>query len=468
MRYLLLLWAVFAGLMSGTVMAGGLPPELRQALREARIPESSLSLWVQAVDSPQPRLSNAAYKRVQPASVMKLATTYAALDLLGPAYTYRTRLLTSGEPVNGVIDGPLWLQGNGDPRVRMEDVWLLLRQLRQQGIQRITGGLAIDNSIFNEPQLGAGAFDGQGYRAYNVEADAALLNFNVFQVQFRPVGNAVQVQLDPAWSGLQVDNQLQLGDGECGEWDDGVQVQVEGAGQQWRLHLSGSYPLACGLKSLPLNLLPHAVYDYALMQTLWQEMGGRLQGGWRLGRLPGDAVLLAEHESAPLAVLVRDINKFSSNIMARQLFLSLGAASGEAGNRHTSQAVLQQWLSQKQLDPSSWVFENGSGLSRLEQTSAAALGKLLLSAYNSPLFAEFESSLPIAAVDGTMKKRLNGEAIAGHAHIKTGYIMGVRSVAGYVFDRRGRRWAVVGIINDPRAIYGKGVLDTVLQWVYRG
>ncbi len=446
-----------------------LPADVQKALRAAQIPADHLSVWVQQVDAARPRLQNRADVAVQPASVMKLSTTYAALDLLGPAHTWKTRLLAGGEVRNGVLNGPLWLQGSGDPHLTMPDVWLMLRQLRLQGIERIRGGLAIDNSLFTEPQAGSAAFDGQGYRAYNVEPDAALLNFNVFRLAFLPAGDRVAVQLDPGWPGLVVDNRLQAGHGECGEWDDDIHVAVEGEGMHWTLHLSGQYPLACGTKDLPLSLLPHRLYDYALISTLWSELGGRMDGGVSEGRVPDGAPVLAEHESEPLAVLVRDINKFSNNVMARQVFLTMGAERvGPTGNRETASAVLQDWLNSKGLDPAMWVFDNGCGLSREEQTSAAALGKLLLSAYHSPVFSEFESSLPIVAVDGTMKKRLNDGQIAGHAHIKTGYIQGVRSVAGYVFDKNGKRWVVVGILNDPRAISGKDALDALLEWVYSG
>lgn len=461
--FLILLW-FFA-----SAAWAALPVDVQKALRAANIPAAHLSVWVQQVDAPRPRLQNGAQTPVQPASVMKLSTTYAALDLLGPAHTWKTRLLAGGEVHNGVLNGPLWLQGGGDPRLALEDVWLMLRQLRLQGIERIRGGLAIDDSLFSEPQAGSAAFDGQGYRAYNVEPDAALLNFNVFRLSVLPQGDRVNVRLDPGWPGLTIDNRLQPGQGECGEWDDGIHVEVDGQGMRWVVRLMGQYPLSCGPKALPLSLLPHRLYDYALISTLWSELGGRLEGGVSEGRVPDTATVLAEHESEPLAVLVRDINKFSNNVMARQVFLTLGAElAGPTGNRETASAVLQDWLNKKGLDPAVWVFDNGCGLSRQEQTSAEALGKLLLSAYHSPVFSEFESSLPIVAVDGTMKKRLTDGEIAGHAHIKTGYIMGVRSVAGYVFDRNGKRWVVVGILNDPRAINGKGVLDTLLEWVYGG
>jgi D-alanyl-D-alanine carboxypeptidase/D-alanyl-D-alanine-endopeptidase (penicillin-binding protein 4) len=180
------------------------------------------------------------------------------------------------------------------------------------------------------------------------------------------------------------------------------------------------------------------------------------------------ASLLLEFDSPPLPELVRDINKFSNNVMARQLFLTLGAEqSGPPATPRKGAAAIESWLVAKGLDFPELVLENGSGLSRLERISPRHLGMLLVSAGNSPVSGEFESSLPIVAVDGTMKKRLQDHAVAGHAHIKTGSLEGVRSVAGYVFDNKGRRMAVVAVINHPRAGAARPALDALLQWVYQ-
>ena len=152
--------------------------------------------------------------------------------------------------------------------------------------------------------------------------------------------------------------------------------------------------------------------------------------------------------------------------MARHLFLTLGAQNNVPGSVEKSVSAMRGFLSSRKLDFPELILENGAGLSRVERISPRHLGTLLNAAYRSPVFAEFESSLPIVAVDGTMKKRLSEKDVAGHAHIKTGSLEGVRAAAGYVFDGKGRRVAVVCVVNHPNAAAAKVVEDALLEWVY--
>jgi D-alanyl-D-alanine carboxypeptidase/D-alanyl-D-alanine-endopeptidase (penicillin-binding protein 4) len=161
------------------------------------------------------------------------------------------------------------------------------------------------------------------------------------------------------------------------------------------------------------------------------------------------------------------MNKFSNNVMARQLYLTLGAeAAGEPATREKADRVIREWLAGKKLNFPEMVLENGSGLSRVERISARHLGELLLSSFRSPVMPEFIASLPLAAMDGTMKKRLADADVAGQAHIKTGSLTGVRSIAGYMLDARGRRWVVVSIVNHPNAGNAQAAQDALLTWIY--
>ena len=175
------------------------------------------------------------------------------------------------------------------------------------------------------------------------------------------------------------------------------------------------------------------------------------------------------HESGPLAEIVRDINKFSNNVMARQLYLTLAAELGGAPARgENAYHAIRRWLASKQISAPEFFMENGSGLSRAERMSAASLAALLQAAWTSPVMPEFIASLPVVAADGTMKKRLRGERVAGNAHIKTGLLNDARAIAGYVLDRRGRRHVVVMIVNHPKAPESQAALDALLAWVYEG
>jgi len=210
-------------------------------------------------------------------------------------------------------------------------------------------------------------------------------------------------------------------------------------------------------------------YVTGMVRQLWTEMGGWWGGTAREGVGSSAARLIYTHESEPLAAAVRDINKFSNNVMARQLYLTIGGEMGGAPARPELAFVsIKQLLEKKGIKAPELVMENGSGLSRIERISAANLALLLQAAWRSAVMPEFVSSLPVVAADGTMRKRLRGERIAGQAHIKTGLLNDARTMAGYVLDRSGRRHVVVMLVNHPNAPQADAAQDALLAWIYEG
>ncbi|PWB49186.1 MAG: D-alanyl-D-alanine carboxypeptidase/D-alanyl-D-alanine-endopeptidase [Nitrosomonadales bacterium] len=447
--------------------ADALPAPVRAALREAGLPQSSLGVWVQDIQARRAVLEAGAERAMNPASAMKLVTTYAALDLLGPAYRWKTESYSGGPLADESLNDGLILKGYGDPKLTLENFWLLLRDLRQRGVRDIRGGVLLDQSYFEPAAHDPAAFDDEPLRPYNAIPQALLVNFNAIRLRLLPDGHRIRVVHDPAPSSLKVASYIEMDSGPCGDWREGIATEIVSAGAERVLTLRGRFSAACGEKSFSLNLLPNGSYVDSIFRLLWEELGGTLSGSVRAGELPPGATLLARFDSPPLGDVIRDINKFSNNVMARQLFLTLGAEqSGPPATPRKGAEAIESWLAAKGLDFPELVLENGSGLSRLERISPRHLGTLLVSASNSPVSGEFESSLPIVAVDGTMKKRLQDHAVAGHAHVKTGSLEGVRSVAGYVFDAKGRRMAVVAMVNHRRAGASRPALDALLQWVY--
>jgi D-alanyl-D-alanine carboxypeptidase/D-alanyl-D-alanine-endopeptidase (penicillin-binding protein 4) len=396
---------------------------------------------------------------------MKLLTTYAALDMLGPAYQWRTEAWLDGELKGGVLHGDLVLKGYGDPKFTLEQFWLWLRELRARGLREIRGDLVLDRSFFELPPHDPGAFDNDPVRAYNVGPDALLLNFNTLHLRYLPDGNGMKIISEPPLDGVRLDNRLApqsapaASGNNCSNWDDGILVQPGGD----NVVLEGGYPGECGEREHHLSVMPHTRYLEAVFRALWQELGGMVKGKQRDGVASGNAQLFSTHYSEPLSAVIRDINKFSNNVMARQLFLTLGATERASIERST-QAV-RGWLKTQRLDFPELVLENGSGLSRGERISAAHLAQLLQHAAAHPLSAEFEASLPILGVDGSVKKRLKDSAAASHAHLKTGTLEGVKTLAGYVRSKSGREWVVVFFINHPNAKYGQTAQDALIEWV---
>jgi D-alanyl-D-alanine carboxypeptidase/D-alanyl-D-alanine-endopeptidase (penicillin-binding protein 4) len=448
--------------------AAPLPAPVAKALREAGIPVASVGVFVQDVASRKPLIAHRANQSMSPASVMKLVTTYAGLELLGPAYTWKTEVLTGGTVAGDVLTGDLIVKGYGDPALTLESFWSLLRDVRGLGIREIRGDLVLDNSYFQANGGDPGSFDNEPSRPYNVMPEALLVNFKTVRFRLVPEeGGGVRIIADPAPERLRIVNRLLPDDGPCNDWREGVTTEIgKNGGDAVTVLVGGAYPHACGEKSLHLGLFNNTGHVDALFRQLWQELGGTLQGGVREGVAAPGARLLASRESRALAEVVRDINKFSNNVMARQLLLTIGREAGGEGSTRGAVQVVDKWLAERGMAFPELEIENGSGLSRTERITPAHLGTLLLAAWRGPLMAEFVSSLPIAAVDGTMKKRLRDQGVAGHAHIKTGSLRGVKAIAGYVHDRKGRSVAVVFIINHPDASAGQAAQDALLEWVY--
>ena len=459
-RHLAILLLAAAGLAHAD-----LPPPVAQALKAAQIPATSVGVVVQPVDAKTPLVAHNANAAMNPASVMKLVTTYAALDLLGPAHTWKTGAWADTTPLDGVLNGNLYLKGSGDPRLAIEHLSGLLRQVRVRGVERISGDIVLDRTVFNIASIDPGAFDDKPMRPYNVGPNGLLLNFQSLRFTLLPDNGKARVLMETPSDGLRVDNQLRASEGACGsDWKDRISLRLlpENGGQ--RLEFTGSFATACGEKTLNLAPLPADRHAEGLIRALWRELGGSLSGQVREGRTPAGTRLLTQHESAPLADAVQDINKFSNNVMARQVFLTLGNDSAPATAERARQRITD-WLAARNLRFAELVLDNGSGLSRIERISADSLNRLLLDAWKSPVMPEFISSMPIVGIDGTMKKRLKEASATGRAHIKTGTLDGVKTAAGYALDAQGRRYAVTFFINHPRAQAGSAAIDALIDWV---
>ncbi|WP_018413017.1 D-alanyl-D-alanine carboxypeptidase/D-alanyl-D-alanine endopeptidase [Methyloversatilis thermotolerans] len=465
MRRLLCLAALL--LLNGTA-AAVLPAQVMHALRAADIPADALSVHVQSVEGGLPRISHRAKQPMNPASVMKLVTTYAALDMLGPAWAWRTELYTTGTVRDGVLDGDLYIRGSGDPALTLEQFWLLLRDVRSRGVRDIRGDVVTDRSRFATLAHDPGAFDNEPLAPYNVGPDALMLALNALRIRITPLPGGVQLWSEPPLDGMTLDARVQLVAGDCGDWKDGLLARlIPGAQGGLTLQISGRYARNCGERVWNVSPLPHADFFARALRAMWMDMGGRIGGQVRDGRVPAEAQPLTAIDSPPLAAIVRDINKFSNNVMARQLFLSLSPA-GSPADVPGADAALRAWLARRGLSMPSLVMENGSGLSRTERLSALDLARLLRHAWNSPVMPEFVSSMPVLAVDGTLRRRLKNSPAAGQAHMKTGSLADTRSIAGYMLDRNGQRVLLVAWLNHPNASRAQPVLEALLEWVWLG
>ncbi|WP_394755905.1 D-alanyl-D-alanine carboxypeptidase/D-alanyl-D-alanine-endopeptidase [Rhodoferax sp.] len=469
-----LLAILIVALLLRPALAQNLPPEVDAALARAKVPREAVALLVvDAAGKAPARLSHRASVPMNPASVMKLVTTYAALDLLGPAYSWRTPVYVEGAVKDGTLLGNLYIKGQGDPKLVAERLWLLLRRVQGLGIQKITGDIVLDHSAFEAVDADPASFDGEPLRPYNAAPDALLVNFKSVVMTFVPdrLANTASVQFEPPLAGVRMQSSVPLANdssgsnGSCGDYRAALKADFSDPA---RIRFAGSYPAACLEKVWPVAYADPSSYNTRAVQGLWQQMGGQLGGSVRDGSVP--PLTLArpptfELLSPPLAEVIRDINKYSNNVMAQQVFLTLSLADQGRATRAASREVVRRWWQQRISASEAPTLDNGSGLSRQERISAQGLARLLQTAWASPLMPELMSSLPIAGIDGTLKR--SQARSPGRAHLKTGSLRDVVAVAGYVHAASGQRYVLVALVNHANANAARPALEALLDWTVR-
>ena len=441
--------------------AEALPPKVDQALRQAAIPRDALSVVVIPLGAGTPktaRLLHQADVSRNPASLMKLVTTSAALDLLGPAFTWRTPVAVDGVVRDGVLQGHVYLRGQGDPKIGVEQVWLILRRLQGMGIQKIQGDIILDRTAFEVPPQDPGGFDGEPLRPYNASPDALLLGYKSFLLHFVPdaANKVARVHVEPPLAGMLVQASVSLSNADCSDYRASLKADFQ---NPLRISFAGAYPLACADKVWPVAYADPPQFAPRTIHGMWLQLGGQLSGTVREGAMPPHLKPLWSHESPSLAEVVRDINKFSNNVMADQLFLTLGLNQRGLGNAVNTKAVIDAWWRERfgQEPP---FMDKGSGLSREARITPQALAGLLQWVWLQPFMPELMASLPLTGVDGTLKRSKS----TASAHLKTGSLRDVMGVAGYVDAAQGQRYVLVVIVNHANAYQARPVIDALIDW----
>lgn len=444
------------------------PPTVMQAIAAQRLPAASVSLLVMDPDTGRTVTAlNGSVPR-SPASTVKTLTTYASLDILGPAYTWHTRAFTRGELDNGTLQGDLVVQGGGDPYMTIERWWSFARALRSKGLRVIHGNILIDDAQFAVENDDPGAFDGRPHRNYNVLPYAMMVNFQ--SIEFRLVANGanrkVDIQADPMPANLIIDNRVRFSTARCNGPSRRVDFDVNSRNGN-HVSFTGALSQSCAPRSFSRVLMNPADYAFGTFVTMWRELGGEFDGKLVLGPTPGDARPLLSFDSLSLSEIVRLTNKFSSNLMARHLLLTLGLEKfGAPATQKKGAQVIADWSLSRGVQLSDFDIDNGSGLSRNTRVTVMEMANVLNSAYHSRYAPEFLSSLPLAGMDGTLRARLR-EAPAGAVRLKTGHLNGVSGVAGYVTANSGKTYIVVCLVNHQRADFGAGepVHEALVDWV---
>ena len=438
-----------------------LPAPVIAALQRAKVPVEALHVVVMEANGSQKTaalLSHQATTSINPASLSKLATTVVALDLLGPTFVWRTPVYIDGPVRDGVLQGNVYVRGSGDPRLVVERLWLLMRRLQGLGIQKIQGDIVLDKSAFDLPERNPASFDGEPLRPYNAAPDALLVNFKSLVFQFVPdrAANVARIHVEPPLAGVQFPTTVPLSNTDCSDYRSSLRADWT---DPLRIRFAGSFPAVCGEKVWPVAYAAPQQFAARAIAGMWQQVGGQLAGQVRDGVVPSNLQAAFALESPALSEVIRDINKFSNNVMAQQLFLTLSQQARGIGSWEASREAMQAWWRDR-IGGEVPVFDNGSGLSREERISALGLARLLQFAWASPTMSELMSSLPVSGLDGTLK-RSKAQSIA---HLKTGSLRDVAGIAGYVDAANGKRLILVAVLNHANAQAARGVLDLLVDW----
>ena len=399
-----------------------MPRSLAVELEQLGLPATAISLYAHRLGDEQPVLAHLADRPRNPASTMKLVTT------------------------------------------------ALIKNLRQRGLRHITGDVILDSSLFDRSAINTKPLDHKRYRAYNTPPDALLVNFRSTRLEVFPEGQSLRVYADPPATTLRLENHIKVLTGRCQGRTGGITLTVERQASGTLAKLGGRYPVTCGPTGFNRVLLTQDAYVYGVFRHLWLASGGTLLGTWRSGVAPTNQRAFASHRSDPLANTVHNINKFSNNVMARNLLLTLAAKSPQGtATPSAGRAAVSAWLTQAGIRMPHLAMDNGAGLSRKARLSARGLGQLLLHAWHGPWGPEFISSLPLAGMDGSLRHRFRGLAPGGRIRLKTGRLNGVRAMAGYITLSKSRTHAVVILINQEKLSnhIGDAAPAAVLRWLLR-
>ena len=474
-----LAWARVAGLTCLLALAGcasvqhdrPLPTTVIAALQKADMTDAVLGLVAYPLTDPARGLRLNPDRPQQPGSTMKLVTTIVALERLGTNARGRTDLLASDKPESGVIKGPLYLRGGADTDLDWGALWGMLRQLREQGVTHIQGGLVVDRSLFQPPRMDVGMapFDESPEFQYNVIPDALNLNTSLLGFVVQSDDTTLSVRTSPVLHDLVVDTRaLVLNDNACPQWESTWVVPEQQMAQGTpHLRFQGAFPRNC-TQQLDLNLVDRQWVTTTVVRQIWSQLGGQISGPDVEGPTPAPAVILASHQGRPFAEVARGMMKRSDNPLTRLTYLRLGAKAATEGEPTLGAAArtVHAWFEAKGIPAKGLVMDNGSGLSRSERITAQQMAAVLATAYNGPYAPELLSSLPVAGVDGTLWRRFKGTAVQGRARLKTGTLRNVVALAGYVRDQQDRMWVVVVLLNhDDASKKGSPVLDSVVEWV---
>ncbi len=466
-KLLLLVFLLTMGLTTPTYADDSdvLPTELQKLMKRFHVAKKNSGILIMRLDNNEVLASVNRTTAFNPASVIKIVTAAAAIDTHSPNYTWQTRIAIDGVVKNNTLNGNLYLIGGGDPYITAEKFEYIIRSLYRHGIKTINGNLIIDDSYYQLPFHSPEEFDGAEFRTYNVGANAMLVNFKSLEVVLTNDGKNVIAYTVPPNDQFILNNNIKPGNGQCRSWRRNLNERYYVEENSITLKLSGGYPFRCKKQSLRLAALKHVDYIGGYFTAIWREMGGHFNGVYQQGKTPETATVIDSHESQTLSQVTTLMNKYSNNVIARHLFLSL-ADNAQTRSIENAREAMQQWLKKHTIDNQT-VIDNGSGLSRLTRITPKNMGRALKLVWQHPYREEIIASFPILGLDGTLKKRPSEGISKGMARFKTGSLVNSKAIAGFFRDKKNNPYLLVIFNKNSSTRNAKSFQNAVLKWLYQ-
>ena len=454
-----------------------LPGPVVDAILATGLPLKSFGVFAQEVDGDRTVVAMNDELPYTMASTTKIVTSLAALDLLGPFYRWRTSAFALGTLADGKLVGDLLIVGGGNAELTSAELRAWFARMRAQGLNEIDGDIVLDHFAF---QLSAADHVGtpaqSAAQPRHVWPDALTLDEGLLSVTVQPTRDKrAALSLTPALSDVRIDNQVTMGGGCSADarWEAGRNGLAT-------VVVRGSWAAACGTRSI--SFVPPLSSGYAAraLPAMWAAAGGVLRGRVVAANVvPGVSPIptgadgeplppLSFHRSKALPDVVRDMNKASDNVAARNLMLSLSPGfPTRPATLAGAKKIMGMWLRDQGLSDGDVEVENGSGLSHTERARPRALVQLLRKAWRTEQAQAFVESLPIAGVDGTLANRFHGGRAEGRAFLKTGTLNDTRALAGYVRGASGKVYAVAVMVVHAEAQRGRPAMDALIEWLAR-
>lgn len=419
-------------------------------IKKHQIPENKLSIILEDSESGERLISINPSTTRSPGSVTKIFTAFAALDLLGEAYQWRTDAFIEKENNNKEIVDHLLIRGGGDPSFSLKDLEKLILNIRAKGIREIRDDIYFDQTFFRQRKKSTAKFDKSPLRPYNTMHSSLIVNSNKIDLSFNLNEQTGKPDITPLFLpiGIEIENNLSVGSGNCKDFRSKVTFDEKFRKQTLTILINGVYPAQCKNLDHDLAITRTEHYFFGVFKKLWLNSGGTINGYYKKKNKSNKHVLVAHVFSEELSTALEMMLKESDNLTARNIFLSLPEFSKRKELRN-SRKLLYGSMKENNIY---WHFrniiDNGSGLSRVTRIKAESVMSLIQEIDQGTKFSSIKSMLPISGVDGTLKNIYQSKLLRGQLRLKTGTLNGVRCLAGFITTKSGNEYRFVFMHNN--------------------